>query len=359
MIRSNGVGTRRVLQMIALVMLAGCDLEPDEVEESVAYDAEALSVSSWSAQTTVGSDYQGGHYGGAIATLNGVTYMVHSGDCDDCNELWWTKLTSNGWMNDVRIPSQLASDKVSLAAFNGYVYMVHTGDSDTTAIWVSRFDPRTEQWTPNYRLSYRSKETPAIAAYNGRLYMIGNTTSGTYQMWMVTMDTSENFSAQTMLSQWSTSRASLAVFNGRLYTAHRHQSSNTIVYNYFNGSSWEWNRMIPVGDGTNLEGPVPVIASLDGSLHLIVKRPGSSALWWTTYDGSTWASPVTLNTWSSYAHPGLGNGGSGLVLVTNYRCPSGNVCWAKNLLYTSQFTSPTRGLEWQLAPIGSVGTLAP
>lgn len=285
--------------------------------------------------------------------------MVHSGDCDDCHALWWTKLGPNGWTNDVQIPNQLAADKVSLAAFNGYLYMVHTGDSDTNAVWVSRFNPATEQWSPNYKIAYRSRETPAIMAYRGRLYMVGINTSAPYTLWMATLDTSDNLSAQTLLNQWSTTRASLAVYNGRLYIAHRHQASNLIVYNYYDGANWEWNRPIPVGDGTSLEGPVPVIASHDGFLHLVVKRPGSNALWWTTFDGTTWATPATLGTMTSYAYPGLGNGGTGLVLSLTRRCPSGHVCYAKNMLLTSQYRSPPSsggGFEFELGPID---TLAP
>jgi hypothetical protein len=335
--RARRLGMLGIPIGILCTLLTGC-IEDQASEAALAASVAELSPSDWSASSTVGPTPQGAHYGGTVVRLNGVTYMVHSGGCDDCNQIWWTKLTPSGWTHNIKIPNQLAADRVSLAAYNGKIYMFHTGDSDTTAIWVSSFNPATEQWTPNYRLAYRSKETPAIIEYRGLLHVVGINTASPNRLWMATMDAAENFSAQTELDKMSISRVSLAVHNQRLVMVRR--------------ASWG----VRAVDSTE-----PSIASLGGYLHLVYKSPGSNTLWWTTsVDGYfDWVAPATLGTRTSYADPAIGNGGAGLVLTHTYKCPSGHVCFSPHMLNQAQYTPPPESTGPGGIDIGPIDTVGP
>ncbi len=333
---------------LALSLAGGCAaLDEDELGEAT----QELSVSSWSAPALVGADHQQAYRGAQVTTLNGVAYMVHSGRCGSWScggagsskELWWTRRTAGaGWANDLKIPNQLSAHKVSLAAFNGHVYMVHTGSDDgSTSLWISRFSPATQQWSANYQIAYSSLGgPPAIAAYGGVLRFVGVNPSD-QRLWTATMTAGEVFSSATPLAgQYSASRVSAAVFDNRLYIAHRAGGSSTIVYNSFNGASWTYDAAIHAGpNGAAIEATEPVIAAHNGYLHLIHRRPGSNHVWWTYFNGSSWPAEVTLNNWTTTYDPSLAPGPEGLVLVT-----TSDVTWnwivETRQLYTATFTSP-------------------
>ena len=302
---------------LTAVLVSACVAEGDMAMEDTGETAQTLSTADWSSASTVGSDIQCAQYLGAMAELDGVTYMVHSGCSTD--HLWWTKNSGGGWTNDQEISGQNAYMTVSLATYNGYIYMLHSGRSDTrTNVWMSRFDPSSETWTSNTQLSYSSNETPAIAEYNSRLYIVGIDPSDN-KLWMATMNSSETFSASSRVSgQYSNSRVSLANFGGRLYVAHRDHSGSTIKYNSYDGSSWRGDATIPAGtSGASIQGYAPSIATHGSYLHLVHKRTSGSSVYWTYFDGSSWASEVTIPSTTSSSHPSLAEGGGGLVLLTN------------------------------------------
>jgi hypothetical protein len=333
---------------LALSLAGGCvGLDEEDLGEAT----QELSVSSWSAPARVGADLQEAYRSGQVATLNGVAYMVHSGRCGSWScggsgpskELWWTQRTATtGWTNDIKIPNQLSAHKVSLAAFNGYLYMVHTGSDDgSTSLWISRFSPSTQQWSTNYQIAYSSLGgPPAIAAFGGVLRVVG-VSPADGKLWTATMSTGEVFSTATPMSgQYSVSRPSAAVFNNRLYVAHRAGSTNTIVYNSFNGTSWTYDSVIYAGPaGAAIEGTEPVIAAYDGYLHLIHRRPGSNYVWWTYFNGTSWPGEVTLNTLTSTYDPSLALGPNGLELVTTTDVTWNGIVETRKL-YTSRYTSP-------------------
>jgi hypothetical protein len=286
--------------------------------------AEELRVSDWSAAAYVGSDFQEGCLGGQVATLNGTTYMVHSGTCGDDEytyNLWWTKLTPSGWTNDIQIPNQQSARKVSLAAFNGYLYMLHSGVANWDDVWMSRFNPTTQQWSPNTKLAYQSAGSTAIAAFNGRLQIVGVNPANS-QLWMASMNTAEAFTPAALLpGQFSGSAPSLAVYAGRIYLAHRAASTSAIVYNSFDGAHWGTEQVVPAGFlGNGITGATPAIAAHDGYLHLVhTLYEGGGYIYWTYFDGTTWASEVTIGTLVSWVPPSVTEGGAGLVVVSVYQ----------------------------------------
>jgi hypothetical protein len=280
-------------------------------------------VSSWSGYTQAPQDtWQATQ----VATLNGITYGVTAGNCGswdcwpegDTTQLRWTQLTSSGWTNTTDIPNQSTNSKVSLAAFNGYLYMVHTGGSDSSATWISKFNPATQSWSANYQVSYPSfAGPPALVVYNNLLYFIG-TSDYPYSMWYATMNAGESFSPLTWIpGHDGASRPSAAVLFGKLYFAHRWGQTGDIVYGTFDGSTWTGATHIGGGNGGGvLQGIEPVLASDAGVLHLLHRRLSDNYVWWTYFDGCKWAgAEVTVS--SSSLEPSVTQGGPGLVLATD------------------------------------------
>jgi hypothetical protein len=312
---------------VSLTASACADLSGDE---AVGETASALSVSSW-ASFLNGMAFS--WRGTQIATLNGVTYGVNAGSCGqwDCwpyqdeNSLTWEVLGSNGlWTQLGTIPNESANTKVSLAAFNGYLYMVHTGSDDNTQTWISRMDPATRTWTPDYQVSLPTfGGTPAIVAFNGLLYFIG-TSDYPYSMWYATMTPGEVISGpQPIPHHDSASRPSAAVLNGTLYFAHRWGSTADIVYGTFDGTAsptaWSDARHIPGGDaGGTLRGLEPAIAVDNNILHLVhLRTEGTNYVWWTYFDGCNWAgTEVTIASKHSDQPPSLTQSSTGLQLTT-------------------------------------------
>ena len=323
----------------------------------------SLLVSNWSPSptTTPGLDHEA-YLGGELATLNGTTYMVRSDRCGawSCSGgfqyLYWSKLTPAGWTPGTWIPNQSSARRVSLAAFNGFLYMVRTDASDEGAVWLSKFNPDTEDWELKSMLSYRTfAGPPAIAAFDNKLHFVGTTGEdpdeimAPYQMWTATMTAGEAFTpARPMLGHTSASRPSIAVYDNKLYVAHRAGETGEIQYGYRQaGSNVSWTppKYIRSGPLTAPAGPrfrslEPAFASVEGYLHLLFRTPESNYVWWSYFDTCTWATPVSLGTQQTTTGPSLTQGGNGLLLAT-----TADVTW-NSIVETRrigvlQFTAPS------------------
>lgn len=215
------------------------------------------------------------------------------------------------------VPGHETTLKVSLAAFNGYLYMVHADSVDSKRLWMSRFSPSTNQWSGAFLLSHQSYPgPPALTAFGNQLHLIG-TDPTSHQLWQSTMSTSEAFTPPVMLAgQYSNSRISAAVAHCKLYIAHRAGAGTGMVYNTYNGTSWGADRTVPSGtNGAAAEAYEPVIAERAGYLHLVYRTPATQDLWWTYFNGTSWAAAVSTGTTTVYG-PSISTGGNGLVTMT-------------------------------------------
>jgi len=90
-----------------------------------------------------------------------------------------------------------------------------------------------------------------------------------------------------------------------------------------NSPFWSKDKYIWTGiNNTALSGHQPVIASVEGYLHLVIRDSSANWLWWTYFDGCKWPSPVTLYDWESTTRPSLTQGGTGLQLAL-----TGDMLW--------------------------------
>jgi hypothetical protein len=308
---------------LGLAGLGGCVELGDEPVEAPATSetAQALSPFNWTSSSVVDN----GVWWPQLVTFGSRVFMVHSSPGYVMK--WRERFGTNVWGPATAIPGQDTTYRVSLASFNGFVYMLRTDRATPTRLWLSRFDPATNAWSAAYQLAFTSYGgPPAMVAYNGALQLIGVDPSSK-KLWRATMNSSETFSAAVpMDGHYSNSRVSAAVSGCRLYIAHRGGATSTVVYNAFNGSSWDFDRTIPAGPGgAAIQDDEPVIAERSGYLHLLFVPYGSaidSKIQWTSFDGSSWAPAVQLNQPTTYG-PSLTTGGSGLVAVaaTYYNSP--------------------------------------
>jgi hypothetical protein len=321
----------RLLALSLAVGLAACALPGDEpVEEPTGEIEQSLLVSNWSAPQQVSASTV---WYAQVATLASTTYMVHSGPG---NVLRWRQFAGSAWTEPTQIPDQTTGQRVSLAAFNGFLYMVRTDLSQNTKLHVSRFTPATGQWTTSFQIPHTSLFPPALAAFNGKLYLIGITPSNK-KLWMATMSADEVFTpASAMEGHFSSSRVSATVFKCKLYIAHRAGSTLEVVYNSFDGTQWGFDQVIPAGpNGAAIQAAEPAIAERSGYLHLLHRdnAPISGVpVWWTYFDGASWASEVTVGSASTYYPPSLTAGGPGLVAI--------NTTYYNSLASSMLFTQP-------------------
>jgi hypothetical protein len=277
---------------------AGCATAPED-DPAVASTENALSVSQWSTNVQIANQLSA--QSPALAALNGVAHLNHSGNSD--GGIWWATYTPGHWDPNVRIGSQASSATPSLAAFNGSIYMAHlSSNTGATKVWFDRFDPATWSWVPDWQVPYDSVGSPTIAAFGSKLYIIG-VTPGSGQLWWATMDATETFTRSQLLPfMFSSSPPSLAVLNNRLYMAHMAGFTTSMVLNSFDGTSWGPDVTISGGfnGGPQLSNVPPAIAAYGGVLHLLHREttagtdPGS--IWWSYYTPSTgaWSAEVSL-----------------------------------------------------------------
>lgn len=144
------------------ILVAACATEPGD-DPAVGSTEAGLSVAQWSPAVQLPNMLSA--QSPALAALNGVAHLNHSGSSD--SPIWWATYTPGHWDPNVRIGSQASTATPSLAAFNGFVYMTHLGaNKGETQLWFDRFDPATWSWRPDFQLPYRSTGSPTISIPN-------------------------------------------------------------------------------------------------------------------------------------------------------------------------------------------------
>lgn len=289
---------------------------PDESETE-----SELSTADWGITVSQANTL----YGAQVATVNGTTYMVHT---DFANKtMYWRKRTGwQQWSLPVLIPGQKTSDQPSLAAFNGFLYMAHVGETDTRAVWLSRFDPITETWTENKKISGSTDVgAPALAGFDGRLWIVGAWAiddAGHNQVWVSTMSPDGTVGGPVVLRRRVTqSRPSMAVFAGKLYMAFNIDNSIYTMTHTAGSLASSWGNLQGVKSGP--QGTIATgwdfkLAVAGGYLHMVHMQPGNRPLdtYWTYFNQCTWAPEVRLNDSVVVNRaPSLADGGTGLILT--------------------------------------------
>lgn len=313
-------------------LAAGCAVAPhDGDSDTISSTGAALAIAGWKPDSEIPDRFllaQESYLPPAMAAINGTAYLVHSngaskntttGQLNANYDLYWTKKIGGDWRLPDRIGNQSSYFPPTLAAFNGYLYMLHTsGSGDVRQVWYARFDPRTETWTGDSQIyGYRSEGTPGIVASGGRLLIVGVNPSDK-KLWQATMDTSERFSTpQPLAYMYSSSPPSLTDFGGRIYMVHMAGTTNAMVYNSWNGTSWGADVTVTndVGGSAQTSSVPPVIAAYGSYIHMVYRDAGSDQILWTYFDGARWSRRVTLPNMYMHGQAALAAAYDRLVLV--------------------------------------------
>lgn len=340
----KNVFVRGASTLLGLALLQGCVVpeeaylgERDEGDAGASF--EALSPFDWTRLAPNAEVLTGSHHNGTVATIGSRTIMVYvGGSSHDGNYIFWSELLPNGsWGWPMRIRDQLSSDRPSLAVFNGRLYMAHVGSSEgSTDVWITRFDTSTNLWSDDYKIPYASNKPPALAALGNRLYIVGGRPSDR-KLWMASFDSNDRLSPITYLDhQYSGSRVSLANYRGRIAMAHRSQLG--VVYNEFDGTRWLGEMRVNAGvGGEAIHSYEPSIAVSGNELHMAYQPIGSSSVWYTVFDGTSWDVAVSLNGYSSHTAPTLSRAAGRILLLTNTDCDDIRYCTAIDWFKTYQY----------------------
>ena len=147
------------------------------------------------------------------------------------------------------------------------------------------------------------------------------------------MTTGEVFStAQLLDGKYTSWRASAAVFANRLYMAHAQLSSNKIIYARFDGTTWTPNSFLLVGpNGSTVDAAEPVLAAVNGFLHIVYRNYYFAPAKWSYFDGCVWSPEVSIGSLTTMFGFSLAQGGRGLLLTTSNSSSS---------IFVSEFTAP-------------------
>jgi hypothetical protein len=341
--------------LLASAALTAC-IGLDDDDEALSDTTSNLSSASWTGLGYVQNDLGAPP---AMALLNGVEFYVYPWDDGSMvvpgvsHDLYWHRCDSTGACTTPhRIPDQESMDRVNLAAFNGYIYMVHQGDSDSTAVWFSRLDPSTGQWTPNVKLSFTTfGGSPALAAFNNKLYIVGSNrqqitmrgkhTYTTYPLWFASMGTDEQFSPTQWISSESASPPSLAVLGSKLYLAHRNgQTGEIVVHSMGTDGAWSAAQYIPAGpSNAYIQGDDVQLAAVNGYLHLVHHRFSGNETWWTYNRGcDAWAPEISVPSFSYSSRSSMATSIRGLAV--NGLVDTGLWPYTHNNWYQTHFNAP-------------------
>lgn len=300
----NLTRTTLALSALCVSILAGCSAPAgdDSADESTAKTDEALSVYQWTNDSAVPNESS--QQGAAVYAYGFSFFLAHGGGCGGCTDLWYSIGDINGFPKGDKPMNMWSWYPPTLAGFPNTttnVYVAHLGSpQNDTHVYFARYNWGTSSWNHDFMLPYQSKGTPAMAVYNNKLYMVG-VTPQTNQLWMATMTPDEVFSAATPIPfMYSGDPPSLAVFQNRLYMVHHDGTGYDMVWNYFDGSQWSFDRIIHQ-DTVN----PPTIAAYNGYLHMVHDGGPNdpSDIWWSYFDGITWSTQVSLGKQVGYTPP--------------------------------------------------------
>lgn len=166
-------------------------------------------------------------------------------------------------------------------------------DNNAVLRWTS-FDGTT--WSPITLLSdHESLTGPAAAVFNNKLYCAhrGNSDANLrYSKW----------ATDTQIPGCQTADSpALAVYQNQLYCMHRGHTDTGVYVTTFNGGYWTSDTSIP-GHATAAG---PALAVYRDKLYNVHRSDANTNLWSTTFDGTTWAVDTQIAGCQSATTPAL------------------------------------------------------
>ncbi|KAI1345317.1 hypothetical protein F5Y01DRAFT_84856 [Xylaria sp. FL0043] len=186
---------------------------------------------------------------------------------------------------------QSVADAVpSFASYNGRLYAVF--NSSDEIVYYCAYDAKAEDdgWRGGFSHSIQTAIyglSPTMVEYNGRLY-IAQRHSSTQEIWWSWYDRMGWASEQALNGggAYTSDRVGLAKFNDKIYLVARGVGDNDLWWSTFDGD--DWSSYTQVGAESSYG---PALATFEDELHMVARGVGDdSRLWHYRYDGQNWDS---------------------------------------------------------------------
>ena len=181
----------------------------------------------------------------------------------------------------------------ALAVFNNLLYAAWKGVTGDDRMFWSSFDGST--WAPQQSpaIGGGSSTGPALAVFNNLLYAAWKGVTGDDRMFWSSFDGSSWAPQQVGIGGGSSAGPSLAVYHDRLYAAWKGAGADDrMFWSSFDGSTWapqqpDAHGGPSIGGGSSTG---PALAVFNNLLYAAWKGvTGDDRMFWSSFDGSSWA----------------------------------------------------------------------
>jgi hypothetical protein len=264
------------------------------------------------------------------------------------------------WTTAAPIPSAVSNDgPPAFAEYDGLLYAAWQGQSSPYSIWYATYNGTSwsaETTVPRALTNYISG--PALAVFEGDLYVVWKGQSGPFHLYYSVFNG----------SQWTTTGAEiphalttgystpgLAGYDGRLYVSWAGQTGTGLWYTSFDGTTWASQSTVPSAVVGFFQGVDTPLAAYGGDLYTSWED-ASEKLMYSSFDGTTWSTPSSVGT-KSEAGPALAvTGGDLYEAWTSYANLDIEVSYFNGTTWTPRKAVPGAGVDIQTGPgVGSFG----
>ncbi len=304
--------------------------------------------SSWAAPAQIPGESS---VGPSLAVGPGGTLYAAWKGSDSDETLWYSSLNGSGWAPQAQIPGTASSVGPSLAgAPDGTLYAAWKGSDSDETLWYSSLNG--SGWAPQAQIPGPASPVGPSLVVSGAfvvdppLYAAWAGTDSDEQLWYSSFDGS-SWAAQAQIPGESSVGPSLAWFANAaagselLYAAWQGSDGDQrLWYSSFDGSSWAPQAQIP-GTASSVG---PSLTTFNGLLYAVWQgSDGDQRLWYSSFDGSSWAPQAQIPGAQAQIPATVPAPATGLGSNTNYiLCSS-----CSPLINLSVTITVTEDLVWQ------------
>jgi len=194
----------------------------------------------------------------------------------------------------------------------------------------------------------------ALTEFNGKLYAVWKGEERDNRIWYASYNGTAWTAQQEVPGVWTSAGVAVAVYNNKLFLAWKGEDSYTqwtggasgdqrIWYTTFDGTTWAPQQAVP-GVGTSTG---PRLAVLGGKLYMAWKgEEGDQRLWWNTFNGTSWSAQAQI--------PGTATSvGPALAVYNNVLYASWKGVYGDPGIYYSSFNGTSWAAQKNVSGVGT------
>lgn len=298
--------------LVSAPLIAGCTIEDDELDptEEVGTSDAALSVFQWSAPSNVTTTTSDGPVG--LGSYGGNVHLVHRGGSGE--NLYHTVYNGTTWSSTSQVPNQSSKSRPALEAYpasgrGSLLHMVHQGSS-TDDLWWSTYNG--VGWTPNSNIGKQSSRPPVLLTFGGLLHLYGTQGDCLYE---ATYNDALSWSANSVPGICGIKGMDVAFYDGTPILVTR-EGDNNLKMRRKQNNVWSAATTI-VGQKSQ---SAPELSVWGGVLHMTHLGDTSHSVWWSTFDGTSWTTNNSIPSHTSIGPTSMAPMNSKLVQVYPQYC---------------------------------------